>query len=69
MNIFDQVFEALDAATHENDYPHEYDRSPADIVLEIHDWSGIEEFDPENQEDIDQGIAAVEEWRNKNVQA
>lgn len=46
--IASQVYGALDAATHENEYPHEYDRPAKDIVLEIHDWSGIEGFDPEN---------------------
>lgn len=64
--IFDQVFTALDTATHENKFPHEYDREPSDIVNEIHDWSGISDFDPENTSHVQEGVAAVEEWRAKN---
>ena len=66
MNIPEQVISALDAATHENQYPHEYWRSPSDIVLEIHDWSGIENFDPNNVADMDAAIEAVAEWRTQN---
>ncbi|MEL6915799.1 MAG: hypothetical protein AAFP13_14985 [Pseudomonadota bacterium] len=40
-----QIFAALDAANHENAYPHEYDRVPVEIALEIHDWRGLHGFD------------------------
>lgn len=66
MCISCQVRAALDAATHENGYPHEYDRSPEDIVREIHDWSGIEGFDHNNPADIEKGIGGVIKWRTDN---
>ncbi|MBV6635042.1 MAG: hypothetical protein KI788_03935 [Mameliella sp.] len=64
--VREQVLAALDAATHENQYPHEYDRDPEDIVREIHDWSGIAGFDFGDPAQIAIGIEAVKEWRQKN---
>lgn len=61
-----QVLGALNAATHENGYPHEYARSPLDIVLEIHDFSGIEGFDQDDALDQAVGVAAVRQWRALN---
>jgi len=64
--IYQQIYEALDAATLENGYPHEYECKAADIVLEIHEWSGIEGFDPENPSHVQAGCAAVATWRSDN---
>jgi hypothetical protein len=66
VSIRDQVRRALDAATHENGYPHEYDRSERDLVLEIHEFSGIDGFDPENATDVAEGEVAVRAWRTVN---
>lgn len=66
MNIYDQVYDALNNATHENGYPHEYGRHAIDIVLEIDDWSGIEGFDSYNSEHLTEAQNAVDDWRTKN---
>ncbi|AUQ54542.1 hypothetical protein [Phaeobacter inhibens] len=68
MSIESQVKSALDAATHENKYPHEYLRPAEEIVLEIHDWSGIAGFDQDNIVDVSAAMVAVEEWRKENPQ-
>lgn len=68
MGIPDQVYAALDAATLENEYPHEYERDPKEIVLEIHDWSGIEGFDHDFPGHIEAGVIAVNRWRENNPQ-
>ncbi|WP_321336537.1 hypothetical protein [Breoghania sp.] len=62
MTISDQILAALDAAL-ENGYPHDYDRPPADIAREIHDWSGIDGFDPDAPDDMATACAAVNDWR------
>lgn len=61
-HISNQVYEALCNAE-DNQYPHEYERPAKDIVLEIHDWSGITCFDHEDLEHIETGVSAVEKWR------
>lgn len=66
MEIYNQVYEALDNATHENGYEHEWNLSPFDTVLQIHDWSGIEDFDPNNAEHLTEGENAVFDWRRDN---
>lgn len=63
MGIQKQVIAALNAAHHENQYPHEFDRAPADIVAEINDWSGIEGFNPENPKHARDAETAVRQWR------
>jgi len=67
MSIYGQAYEALDNAT-ANDYPHEYDRPETEYVLEIHDWSGILEFDLESVQNLGEGIRAVKQWREDNPQ-
>lgn len=64
--IYDQVYEALDNATHENGYEHEYALSHLDTVLQIHDWSGIEGFDPNETDHVNSGHDAVLDWRKAN---
>lgn len=66
MNIAQQVYAALDAAHKENLYPHDYARDPGDVVAEIHDWHGIDDFDPEFSRDMAAGRVAVREWRKYN---
>ena len=66
MSIYDQVYDALDNATHENGYDHEWELTPVDTALQIHDWSGIEGFDPNNSEQLGEAQDAVFDWRRKN---
>lgn len=69
MSIHSQVYNALSNATHENGYPHEWHLSPLDTVLQIHDWSGIEGFDPQDPDHINEGHDAVLDWRRDNPNA
>lgn len=69
MSIGGQVKAALDSATHENGYPHEYGRGAEDVLREIHDWSGIQGFDQENPQHIADGVYAVSRWRLDNPEA
>jgi hypothetical protein len=66
MNIPQQIYCALDAAHKENKYPHDYARDPDDVVAEIHDWTGILNFDPEFMHDAATARVAVREWRKAN---
>lgn len=66
--IYTQVYEALDNATHENGYEHEYLLSHLDTVFQIHDWSGIEGFDPNDTDHVNSGHDAVTDWRRANPQ-
>lgn len=68
MTIREQVRVALDAAHHENEYPHEYGWTTEAIVREIHDFSGIVDFDPENEKDMAEACGAVWLWRMENPQ-
>lgn len=66
MGIPDEVYSALDTATHENGYPHEYGRSPKDIVVEIHDYSGLSRFDIDFPGHLEAAERAVLKWRRDN---
>jgi hypothetical protein len=61
------VTEALNNATHENGYPHEYQRTPEQIAAEIHDWSGIEGYDHEDPRHIEIAALAVKAWRGDQI--
>ena len=65
-SVYDQVYEALDNATHSNRYEHEWCLSNFDTVLQINDWSGIEGFDVNDTEIVNAGHAAVTDWRKEN---
>lgn len=60
------VYEALNHATHENQYPHEYDRPAREIVLEVNDWSSLPDFDHEDEAHISACVLEVERWRRDN---
>lgn len=64
-HIESQVYEALCNAA-ENEYPHEYERPAKDIVLEIHDWSGLTCFDHDDEDHVAKGASAVDKWRSEN---
>jgi hypothetical protein len=67
MTIKDQIFSALNAAHLENEYPHNFENNPQDIVAEILECSGsFEGFDEENLEDMKEARAAVICWRDEN---
>ena len=65
-SVYDQVYGALDNATHSNGYEHEWYLSPFDTVLQINDWSGIEGFDETDTEIVNAGEDAVTYWRKEN---
>lgn len=65
LSIASQIKEALNNSV-ANEYQHEYDRPPIDIALEIHDWSGIEGFDPDDARHKSVAKCAVQEWRLEN---
>lgn len=65
-SIHEQILTALDAATLENGYPHDYDRSPQEQVEEINDWSGLIGYDPKNALHRAVAVTAVENWRRAN---
>lgn len=67
-SVYTQVYEALDNATHENGYDHEYQLSHLDTVFQIHDWSGIEGFEPSDTDHVNAGHDAVLDWRKANPQ-
>ena len=65
-SVYDQVYAALDNATHSNRYEHEWCLSHFDTVLQINDWSGIEGFDETDTELVNAGHDAVTYWRQVN---
>ncbi len=65
-SVYDQVYEALDNATHGNGYEHEWHLSHLDTVLQINDWSGIEGFDEADTDLVNAGHDAVIDWRKAN---
>lgn len=67
MSIYDQVYDALDNAA-ANEYPHEFDMKPLDVVEQINDWSGIVGFDPNDSQHMSDGENAVFDWRRDNPQ-
>lgn len=61
-----QVRDCLNSATHENGYEHEWGRDPEELVREIHDWHGLEAFDPDNTAEMSLAILSVVTWRETN---
>lgn len=63
--IVDRVIEALDNEV-ANEHLHQVAKSPSDYVDEIHDFSGIEGYSPDNPEHRAAAIRGVYLWRAKN---
>ena len=63
-DITDRVVEALDNEA-ANGYPHQANKAPANYVDEIHDFSGIEGYSPDNPEHRAAAIRGVYLWRMK----
>jgi hypothetical protein len=68
-HITTHVMEMLDAATHENGYPHDYDRNPMDYVAEMDEQSGIDGYDSRNVAHRELAVMGVTKWREKNPRA
>ena len=66
-SVYDQVYEALDNATHSNGYEHEWHLPQLDTVLQINDWSSIEGFNENDAEIVNAGHDAVTDWRKVNL--
>lgn len=59
--IYDALYNSI-----ENGYAHEFDRHPKEYVLEIYDYSGLTDFDPDDPLDIAVGCLVVRNWRKIN---
>lgn len=65
LSIYGQVYEALDNAR-DNGYAHEWDMKPIDVVLQIHEYHGIEGLNEDDLDTVDEAIDAVYGWRYDN---
>lgn len=69
VSIATQIYAALNAAHIENGYPHDFDQPAGDVVLEIHEYHGIDGFDPDFRRDMAHGRLAVAGWRGVQTRA
>lgn len=63
-HIREQISGALDAEF-ENGYEHDFDLTEREIVLQIQDFSGLEDFDENLSGDMMNAELAVSTWRRK----
>lgn len=61
--LYFEIPNSLTAAHIENKYPHNFDRDPKDIALEIHDFSGLTDFDHDDPTMVDYAARQVKGWR------
>lgn len=66
-NIQNQVIEMLDNVL-ANGYPHNYRLTPREQVAEIVDYSGLQAFDFEQDQDMQAAMHGVEIWRGKHTE-
>ena len=60
MNIYDQIYEALDNEV-ENGWGHDHNKEPYDYVLDIYEKSGIKGFNL--LDNMEEAADAVRDWR------
>ena len=65
LSVYDQVYECLEIAR-DNGYVHEWDMKPIDVVLQIHEYHGIQGLNEDDLDTIDEAIDAVIGWRYDN---